>query len=96
LKKKLKAMPQDEYGIELNEICAKLTQAGFHPSIRGDGKARFAYIEHKERSAEICKDITGWFIYLFENQNEVSVRDEVQDTIIIAVEQVIAWLNYRE
>ena len=86
-------MVTDEYRTELIEIDRRLRQAGFQSSIRALDSAPFVYVEHHRRPAEISKNVGGWFIELFEEPNEVSIRDEMQDTIHIAVEQVVDWLR---
>ncbi len=86
-------MPVDSYASELLEIARCLKKAGFDPSIRGEYAARFVYVEHQRRAAEVSKAEEGWFVELWEEPSEISIRDEVQDTIPFAVEQVLDWLR---
>ena len=86
-------MATDKYQNELADIVLRLRAAGFESSISGEGAGRFVYVEHQHRAAEISKDAGVWFIELFEQPKEISVSDEMQDTIPIAVERVLDWLR---
>jgi len=86
----------DTYGDQLNRIVSTLQRAGFSSSLRGEGKERFVYVEHSGRAVELSHDGVGFFIELFEQPAEVSIRDHQQDTIEHAAEQAVDWLVRRE
>jgi hypothetical protein len=74
----------DTYGDQLRSIAGVLERAGFSPSVRGNGRARFVYAEHGGRAVE-----------LFEEPAEISMRDYQQDTPQHAAEQAVDWLSRR-
>ena len=86
----------DTYGDQLRSIAGVLERAGFSPSVRGDGRARFVYAEHGGRAVELSHDGVGFFIELFEQPAETSVRDYQQDTVEHAAEQAVDWLSRRD
>ena len=83
----------DVYGNHLRNIADILQRAGFTPSVRGEGTARFVYAEHADRAVEVYWDGEGFAVELFEQPHEVSVRDYQQDTPTIAAEQAVEWLS---
>lgn len=83
----------DVYGNHLRNIADILHHAGFIPSIRGEGTARFVYAEHTGRAVEVYWDGEGFTVELFQQPAEVSVRDYQQDTATIAAEQAVEWLS---
>ena len=90
----LQRLQQDDiYGRQLHIIADLLLRAGFPASIRGEGAARFVYVEHGTRAAEISHDGVGFFVELFEEPHEASLRDYQQDTPEFATEDAIAWLS---
>jgi hypothetical protein len=86
-------MPTDRYGEELSEIIDCLGKAGFNPLIRGDGAARFVFVEHKQRAAEICRDNQAWSIEVFEEPQEFAIRQTNQSKMDQAIGEVAAWLR---
>ncbi len=86
----------DVYGNHLGCISDILQRAGFAPSVRGDGTARFVYAEQSDRAVEVYWDGAGFTIELFEQPHDVSLRDEQQDTPAVAAEVAIEWLLHRD
>ena len=83
----------DTYGDQLSRIVSILQQSGFSSSVRGDGAARFVYAEHTDRAVELSRDGVGFFVELFQQPAEISVRDYQQDTIEHATQQAVDWLS---
>ena len=63
---------------------------------RLDGRARFVYAEHGDRAVELSHDGVGFFVELFEQPAETSVRDYQQDTPEHAAEQAVDWLSRKD
>ena len=85
-----------DYGNKLQLMSRALEGAGFSAFIRGDGEARLVCSEHNNRAVEMSHDGTGFFIELFDQPSEISMRDYQQDTIALATEQAIEWLSGNE
>ncbi len=85
----------DAYEDQLHRITCILEDAGFSPSVRGEGAARFVYAEHDDRAAELSRDGVGFFIELFQKPAEISVCDYQQDTVEHAADQAVEWLSKR-
>ena len=86
----------DVYGNHLRNIADILQRAGFTPSVRGEGTARFVYAEHTHRAVEVYWDGEGFTVELYEQPHEVSVRDYQQDTATIAAQQAVERLSRHE
>ena len=83
----------DTYGDQLRSIASILQDAGFTPSVRGDGVGRFVYAEHADRAVELHWDGVGFLVELFQEPAEASVRDYQQDTPAQAAKQAVDWLS---
>ena len=83
----------DMYGNHLQNIAGILQRAGFTPSVRGEGTARFVYAGHADRAVKVYWDGAGFTVELFEQPAEVSAYDYQQDTPTIAAEQAVEWLS---
>ena len=83
----------DAYGDQLQRMVSVLQARDFSSSVRGDGAARFVYAEHSGRAVELSFDGVGFFVELFEQPAEISVRDYQQDTPEQAAEQAADWLS---
>lgn len=83
----------DVYGNHLQSIAETLQRAGFAPSVRGEGTARFVFAESHGRAVELYWGYDGFMAEFFEDPAEVSVRDIRYSTPTTVTEQAIDWLS---
>lgn len=83
----------DVYGNHLRSIAETLQRAGFAPSVRGEGTARFVFAESHGRAVELYWGYDGFMAEFFEEPVAVSLRDIRHSTPTIVTEQAIDWLS---
>jgi hypothetical protein len=86
----------NSYISNLKNVISTLRKNNIAAEIRGEGASSFIYAENEGRAIELSWDGIGIFVGMFEEPNETSVRDEVQNTFEIGAEVALGWLLKHE
>ncbi len=86
-------MTEDQHAIDLRLVTEFLSQKGISGSIRGSGRSLFVYAEKGDRAIELYEKQPGYLVEMYQTPEETSVRDELQDTPVLAAEVAVDWLE---
>jgi hypothetical protein len=80
----------DDYGRELATIAHQLQVAAMTCSIRGEGAARFVFVERGARAAELSRGGGGWWVEFW--LGEAVAAEHTYPSAEVATQAACAWL----